>query len=99
MGHAMVPVETELKILELHAAGMAQSKIARQLHCARRLVQHIIALGHPRMRTASGGRPPGTPEGPEGRCGICGAKVYLPCRACLLRAEMGVRGYEQEKSS
>jgi len=33
-------------------------------------------------------------DGPVGRCGICGAKVRLPCRACLVRsilAQTGIR--------
>lgn len=77
-------IEDAKRLLRL--GGLSQREIARRLGISRASVANIAhglrPAAEPRERTDDSWLPPGRPA----RCPRCGARVYMPCRACRVRA-------------
>lgn len=81
----MLSAATEMLIRKMLADGMSQRAIARALGLSRSTVS-AIANGRKRA-CASREREPEIffrLDRPPERCRTCGARVYMPCLACLI---------------
>ena len=96
MGHPPIPYEVEAEIkrlLGLHR--LTQRKIAEQVGVHQATVKKVATnIVAPPVK-----QPVEQPKGPIGRCGKCGARVFLPCRECkvkLLKERAAIKNHPDE---
>ena len=70
---------------------LSQRQIARLVHVSRGTVQAIASGKRPDRPHGRQGQPLVAPCGPWRRCRGCGARVRMPCLACILRRAVARR--------
>lgn len=88
----MLAISQVNEIRRLLAGGdYSQRKIARMTGVSRGTIGAIALGRRPDYESRSKEEDEtALPLGPLGRCKICGAKVYLPCRLCELRRQLAL---------